>query len=222
MDKWRLYSEFENGEAVSGFIKYVRIFGIISTACAYHCLHQFYEPGDGEDRTTCQGRLASGKLLVHSENIWSSDRILSGVFDFIWHLPDSGETTLPWFNQPGNKELAVPYAHLWFWGLVASYGFNGIARGQLSGIFTFGFSPKTILKGIGNARPCGGSVLPRKVLVVLQFSLSIGLIIGTLAVFLQLRYTMARPSGYDPGSGLVMVNTTPDLARNFQVLKNER
>ena len=223
MDKWRLYSEFENGEAVSGFIKYVRIFGIIGTFVLIIACINFMNLATArtERRAKEVGvRKVVGSQRKHLVHQFLTESFLVSLISFGICLI-LAETTLPWFNQLTNKELAVPYAHLWFWGLVAGFiALTGLLAGSYPAFLLSGFSPKTILKGIGNARPGGGSVLPRKVLVVLQFSLSIGLIIGTLAVFLQLRYTMARPSGYDPDR-LVMVNTTPDLARNFQVLKNE-
>ncbi len=51
------------------------------------------------------------------------------------------------------------------------------------------------------------AALPRKVLVVLQFTVSVSLIIGTVTVFRQVQHTKNRPIGYDR-AGLVQIPLT--------------
>ena len=55
----------------------------------------------------------------------------------------------------------------------------------------------------GSIRVGRAAALPRKVLVALQFTCSIGLIIGAVIVYQQIQYAKARPRGYDPNRLLI-------------------
>ncbi len=62
--------------------------------------------------------------------------------------------------------------------------------------------------------------MPRKILVVLQFSCSVALIISTLIVFQQIQHAKDRPKGYD-ANRLMMTDVSADLNRNYPALKND-
>jgi putative ABC transport system permease protein len=63
--------------------------------------------------------------------------------------------------------------------------------------------------------------MPRKVLVVIQFTVSVTLIIGTIVVFRQIQYAKNRPIGYS-NNGLVAAGTVTDEIHNhFEVIRNE-
>jgi len=62
--------------------------------------------------------------------------------------------------------------------------------------------------------------LPRKMLVVIQFTCSIALIIGTIHHLQQINHVKNRPPGYD-ADRLVMTTITSDLNRNYIALKND-
>jgi putative ABC transport system permease protein len=72
----------------------------------------------------------------------------------------------------------------------------------------------------GLARNLRFAWLPRKILVVAQFSISLSLIIGTLVVFRQIQYAKDRPVGYDR-TGLINVPINTDsLDRHYESLRN--
>lgn len=62
--------------------------------------------------------------------------------------------------------------------------------------------------------------LPRKVLVVVQFTVSVSLIIGTIIVFRQIQYAKDRPPGFSR-NGLISVPLTEGLFGKYTVLRNE-
>ncbi len=64
------------------------------------------------------------------------------------------------------------------------------------------------------------AALPRKILVVLQFSCSIALIICTYIIYQQVQYAKDRPSGYDKNR-LMMTDMNEDLGSNYTAIKNE-
>ena len=65
------------------------------------------------------------------------------------------------------------------------------------------------------------AAVPRKVLVVVQFTVSIALIIGTTIVFRQIQFAKDRPVGYSrDGMFTVMINT-PELYGHYNSLRDD-
>ncbi len=65
------------------------------------------------------------------------------------------------------------------------------------------------------------AALPRKVLVVVQFAVSVVLIIGTIVVFKQIQFAKNRPVGYSR-DGLVNIETTnDDLSKHFNEMRTD-
>jgi len=110
--------------------------------------------------------------------------------------------SLPWFNHLTGKELHLSGSS---W-LLPSLSLIIIAMSLFSGaypaFFLSAFKPVHVLKGklaLGGK----GSGL-RSGLVVLQFSISIFLIVGTLVVFRQLNFIQHRDQGYSRDQVLVV------------------
>ena len=102
---------------------------------------------------------------------------------------------LPLFNEIVSKTLRIPLTSLWFWvsGLVFSL-LIGLIAGSYPAWFLSSFLPLSALKGsfkLGRM-----ATLPRQSLVVLQFTISIILITGTLVVFQQIQFSKNRSIGY--------------------------
>jgi putative ABC transport system permease protein len=65
------------------------------------------------------------------------------------------------------------------------------------------------------------AALPRKVLVIAQFSISVVLIIGTVIVYRQIQFAKNRPVGYQR-DGLVTLNLiTPGIQQHFDAFREE-
>ena len=112
--------------------------------------------------------------------------------------------TLGWFNQLAAKQMTIPWANPWFWMASLLFIFiTGIIAGSYPALYLSSFRPVKALKG--NVRPGRDSVLPRKVLVVLQFTISVALINCTIIILQQVRHAKDRPVGYDR-EGLLTLN----------------
>ncbi len=126
---------------------------------------------------------------------------------------------LPVFNELLGKQLSL---RLLFKPVVA-LGFLGIAlvTGTLAGtypaLYLSAFQPGRILRGL--IRTSVKSSL-RKVLVVVQFSLSIIMIIATVVVFRQMRYVMKTDLGFDR-ENLVVLQMSQNTQRQFQPFRND-
>src|SRR6185369_8422902 len=86
-------------------------------------------------------------------------------------------------------------------------------------LFMSSLHPVEVLKG-GRLSSGKGASLPRKVLVVLQFSCSVALIISTIIIYKQIQHARERPTGIEVNR-LMMTNMNSDLNKNFEALKNE-
>jgi ABC-type antimicrobial peptide transport system permease subunit len=61
---------------------------------------------------------------------------------------------------------------------------------------------------------------PRKVLVVLQFSVAVVLVVSTIVVYRQIKFAQSRDTGYNI-KNLVEVPIEGDIKKNYDVIKNE-
>jgi putative ABC transport system permease protein len=107
---------------------------------------------------------------------------------------------LPLFNNLAGKELTLnPFSNsVVGLGLLLIAIITGIIAGIYPAVIQSSFRPLAVIKGnlsFAGSKPRGS--LFRKVLVVLQFTCSVALIIGTLVVNKQLIYMQNKEMGYE-------------------------
>ncbi len=126
---------------------------------------------------------------------------------------------LPSFNELLGKQLSL---RLIFTPVVA-FGFLGIAlfTGALAGtypaLYLSAFQPGNILKGLIRS---GTKSSLRKVLVVVQFSLTIIMIISTVVIFKQLGFVMNSDLGFERDN-LVVVRMSQKMQERFEPFRND-
>ncbi len=117
------------------------------------------------------------------------------------------ELALPVVNSIASKSLSLeafaqPRALV---GLAAFTIVVGILAGSYPAFVLSSFQPANVLKGVLRSGMRGGRL--RSTLVVLQFAISIALMVGTMAVYRQLQFIRARDLGFDKEQMLVVDNT---------------
>lgn len=104
---------------------------------------------------------------------------------------------LPYIN--GISHLNLQFNSLFKWnillGVLCLPFVIGLVSGIYPAIFMSSFKPVQVLKGM--LKVGGGNISFRKVLVVLQFSISIILIVATSIVFQQLRFIQTASLGFN-------------------------
>ena len=126
---------------------------------------------------------------------------------------------LPLFNQMAGKQLSISLQTIgWlFPTLVGIILVVGVLAGAYPAFYLSAFQPIAVLKGKLSTGFKGGGF--RNFLVVLQFSISIFLVIGTIVIYNQLNYIQQKDLGFERSRVLVVKNTL-GLA-NPQTLKEQ-
>jgi hypothetical protein len=126
---------------------------------------------------------------------------------------------LPFFNTVADKKIMILWTSPVFW--LAGIGFaiiTGLIAGVYPALFLSSFQPVKVLKG--TFRVGRNASLPRKVLVVMQFSISVILIIGTMVVYKQINHAKGRSIGYSR-DGLITISATEETHKHFESIRSE-
>lgn len=128
---------------------------------------------------------------------------------------------LPLFNQLSGKYIQINLLHnveLWL-GLLGLTLFAGVVAGIYPAFYLSGFRPVQVLKGrlVGSA---SGSSL-RKGLVVLQFAISIAMLVGTAVVYNQMLYVQNKRLGFNQDQMLVINIPGNQDIKKLRTLKEE-
>lgn len=218
---WHLYNDFKNGKEAGGFIEYVRLFSIIGIlVLAIACINFMnLSTARSEKRAREVGvRKAIGsarrdlvyQFLLESVMITLISFLLSLVFVLL---------ALPSFNALTGSYIRIPYENIGFWGIMIAFVMlTGLAAGSRPAFYLSSFNPVMVLKGTIHAGR--SATLPRKILVVVQFTCSIALIISTVIVYQQIQFVKNRPTGYS-ADRLVMTDLNGDLFQHYDALRNE-
>jgi putative ABC transport system permease protein len=95
---------------------------------------------------------------------------------------------------------------------------TGLLAGSYPALYLSSFAPIKVLKGTMHG--AAGASLPRKILVVTQFTFSIALIVSTVIVFRQVQHAKDRPLGYTPDN-MIEVAMTSDTRKNDKALRQD-
>jgi putative ABC transport system permease protein len=127
---------------------------------------------------------------------------------------------LPRFNLLAGKsfDLDVLYSPVLLVSLVAVILLVGLVGGSYPAFFLSRFSPVTVLKG-EITRGTAGSLF-RKILVVIQFTVSVIMIVCTLVVFRQLNYLKTMDQGFDQ-ENVLGLELSRSMISKYPVLKQK-
>ena len=221
MEKWRLYSDFKDGKNAGGMIEYVRLFTAIAIIILLIACVNFMNlsTARSEKRAKEVGirkTLGSDKKQLVLQFFFES--LILALVAFILSII-AVYALMPSFNSLVDKKLSLDLGQPVFWmGAAAIIVFTGIVAGSYPALYLSSFNPVTVLKGTFLAGKA--AALPRHILVVGQFVISILLISATIIVYRQIEHVKDRKLGYDP-SNLVSVPSSPDIDKNFAVIKQE-
>jgi putative ABC transport system permease protein len=218
---WHLYNDFKNGKAVGGFIEYVRLFSIIGMlVLAIACINFMnLSTARSEKRAREVGvRKAIGSARIDLVYQFLLESVLITFISFLLGLL-LVQLALPAFNSLTGSAVYIPFGHVGFWGIMIVFVlFTGLIAGSRPAFYLSAFNPVKVLKG--SIQMGRWASMPRKVLVVVQFTCSIALIISTMIVYQQIQYVKNRPTGYS-ADRLMMTDMNSGLSQKYETLKND-
>jgi ABC-type antimicrobial peptide transport system permease subunit len=127
---------------------------------------------------------------------------------------------LPGFNRLADKMIALPVNNPFFW--LAGFTcilFTSLLAGSYPALYLSSFRPVKVLKGTFRAGKWAS--VPRKVMVVVQFSVSVILIITTIVISQQVQHAKDRPVGYNRNNLLMVEKKTGEFYKNYDLLVTE-
>jgi putative ABC transport system permease protein len=222
MSNWHLYSEFKNGINVGGQIQFVWLFGLIGIFVLLLACINFMNlsTARSEKRAKEVGiRKAVGSVRKQLIGQFLSESLLVVFIAFVISLL-LVQIVLPFFNEVASKKMTLLWATPLFWLLGIGFTvLTGLLAGSYPALYLSSFQPVKVLKGTFRAGRF--AALPRKVLVVVQFTVSVTLIIGTIIVFRQIQFAQNRPIGYSRNGLLYVQTTTPDIHNHYDAFRSD-
>ncbi|MEM8845801.1 MAG: ABC transporter permease [Bacteroidota bacterium] len=213
MDEWYLRSNFDQGKQTGGRITYVWLFGIIGAFVLILACINFMNLSTA--RSEKRSKEVGIRKSIGSQRGQLIYQFLGESFlvVFFAYLIAIGIVLLclNGFNDLARKEISFPWTSLSFWLVsVVFIVFTALLAGSYPALYLSSFRPVDVLKGTFKSGRYAG--LPRKILVVVQFTVSVAFIIGTFIVMQQINHAKNRPVGYDR-EGLVQI---PTFSQDFE------
>jgi putative ABC transport system permease protein len=223
MEKWYLYEEFEDGKNIGGKIQFVRMFGLVGAFVLLLACINFMNlsTARSEKRSKEVGiRKVMGSVRKQLVGQFLSESLMMVSISFLISIVIM-VLCLPLFNEIANKKMTIPWSSSYF--IIITLAFivtTSILAGSYPALFLSSFNSIKVLKGTFKAGRLAS--LPRKVMVVFQFTISIVLMIGTVVVFQQIQHAKDRPVGFDREGILHIRVHTEDLSRaNYNSLRHD-
>ena len=214
-----LYSEFENGVEVGGLIDIIRLFAIIALIVLVIACINFMNlsTARSEKRAKEVGvRKVVGARKKALVGQFLAESVLISFLSAIVALAIV-VSVLPSFSNLITTPLSIPWGKPWFWGLTLGIiVFTGVLAGSYPALYLSAFKPASVLKGTFNK--INALITPRKVLVVVQFSVAIILITATIVVKEQISNVQQRKLGYNKEQ-LIYVQMEGDIEKNYGSIK---
>jgi putative ABC transport system permease protein len=221
MSKWHFYAPFR-GKISAQPIHMVRLVGLTGIAVLLLACINFMNlsTARSEKRAREVGirkTIGSGRAQLINQFFSESLMVVSFAYLFALGLVIF---FLPAFNQLAAKQIAIPWTNPFFWmASLIFIVFTGLLAGSYPALYLSSFSPVKVLKG--SFRVGRLASLPREVMVVAQFSISIILVICTLLVYRQIQFAKSRPVGYDRDRIISMNMKSDDFYGKYDLLRTE-
>ncbi|RYD72268.1 MAG: FtsX-like permease family protein, partial [Sphingobacteriales bacterium] len=199
MNDWHLYNQFENGKQTGrGAIASVQLFSIVAWIILLIACINFMNLATA--RSEKRAREVGVRKVLGAGRSSLIARFM-GEAMFMAFLAAIVAVMiimvcLPSFNMLVQKNLSIGFAnmhHLLF--LLGIVLVCGLVAGSYPSFYLSSFNPAAVLKGL--RLKAGSATVIRKSLVVLQFSISMILIISTIIVYQQINHVKDRKLGFN-------------------------
>lgn len=222
MSKWHLYPDFIDGVNVGGRIEFVWLLGLIGVFVVLLACINFMNLSTARSlkrskEVGVRKVIGSGRGQLIRQFFIESLLVVTLAFIFSILLVN---LFLPWFNLIAGKNIRIDWLNPLLWVALFSLALViTFLSGSYPSFYLSAFSPIKVLKG--TFRVGKYAALPRKVLVIVQFSVSVILTIGTAVVYQQIQFAKDKPIGYELNGLVTVPIQTQEVKKNYATLRNE-
>jgi putative ABC transport system permease protein len=221
LQQWHLYNEYKEWKVSGGRIEYVRLFAIIGLFILLIACINFMNlsTARSEKRAKEVGiRKAVGSQRRQLILQFLIESLLTAFLAFLVSLLLI-QLLLPVLKDIGFENIRFRFGDVQLWASVLGVCIiTGLIAGSYPALYLSSFIPVKVLKG--TLKQGVAAVSFRKALVVLQFTISIGLIVSTVIVFQQINHAKDRNLGYNPDN-LIIIPSSHDLTKNYEAFKQD-
>ncbi len=216
-----LYGEFENGIERGGKIESIRMFGFIAGIILLIACINFMNLSTARSEKRAK-EVGVRKVVGARKNAligqFIGESIMLSLISAILALGII-VLALPAFGELINISLSLYFTSSGFWiaGLCLVI-FTGIVAGSYPAFYLSAFKPVAVLKG--TFQKVNALITPRKILVVLQFTVAIILITATIIAKKQINNAQDRQLGYAKNN-LIYTVMEGDMDKNYSLIKTE-
>lgn len=219
---WRLKSRFEGGQQIGGRMEYLVLFIVIGSLLVLVAVINFI------NMTTARATARAKEIGIRKvTGAFRSSIILQFVGESFFVVlvavllaAFATQFTLPYFNSLLGEQINLSLLTGWVpFYLLAFLIIVSLLAGLYPAFVLSSFQPARVLKNQFSASVNGSNKL-RQSLLVVQLSVSIGIIIFSGVLYQQLNFITNKNLGFDR-SNMIRVEPTARLFRNFEAFKNE-
>ncbi|HEY0678499.1 MAG TPA: ABC transporter permease [Chitinophagaceae bacterium] len=222
IDDWRLRSKFEEGKQAGGRIEYVRLFSIIALLIIIIACINFMNlaTARSEQRAREVGVrkvMGAGRGMLVRQ--FMSESIVMAFAAMLIAAMIVALVLSP-FNTLVEKEMVFSFSNpVISIGLPALALVCGLLAGSYPSFYLSSFNPISIFRGMKSGRNSSVAVI-RKGLVIMQFVISIALIISTIIVYQQIQHVKKRQLGYSK-ENVILLPLRGKMNERFSTIKTE-
>ncbi len=222
LKNWHLYDQFENGKPTGGGrVTYIRLFSAIAWIILLIACINFMNLATA--RSEKRAREVGVRKVMGAGKGWlvlqfiGEALFMTLLASFVAVLLIS--LLLPAFNTLVQKQLIAGFDNpLHVGSLVLITVICGLVAGSYPALYLSSFNPVFVLKGLKTKNSSVAFI--RKGLVIVQFSISIILIISTVIVYQQIQHVKTRDLGFDKAH-LLELQIQGEMGKNFSVFKQD-
>jgi predicted permease len=219
---WHLRGKFDNGvQTGGGQIEYVHLFSLIAWIILLIGCINFMNLATARSEKRAREVGVRKVLGAAKQNLifqFIGESILMSVLSAILAVI-AILLVLPLFNVLVQKDLVLGLSEpLHFFALGAITLICGLVAGSYPSLYLSSFNPVFVLKGL-KLKDSSASLV-RKGLVILQFSVSVILIISTIVIYQQIQYVKNRNLGFNKNN-LLEISTNDEFNKNFEAIKQD-
>ncbi|WKN30661.1 ABC transporter permease [Porifericola rhodea] len=204
-----------------GDIRFVWLFGIIAIFILIIACINFINLSTAKSANRAKEvglRKVVGSLRKHLVRQFLTESVLFSLIGFVIAI-FIAVLLMPYFNSLSGKDLSIPWFEWRLYPLLIALAiFIGILAGIYPSFYLSSFRPIQVLKG-SLSRGSKSSKM-RSTLVVVQFTISIVLIISTVTIYRQMNFILNKELGFDKEQVLV-IQGTGTLGEQIQTFKKE-